>query len=515
MGNVMKIPARPQVGSRTAKKEIKKLRVAAYCRVSTDTEEQATSYDAQIQHYREYIISKPEWELVDIYADEGISATNTKKREEFNRMIEDCKLGRIDLVITKSISRFARNTVDCLNYIRELKEMNIPVFFEKESINTMDAKGEVLLTIMASLAQQESESLSKNVKLGMQYRFQQGKIMVNTSCFLGYDKDENGNLVINPKQAEIVKRIYREYLEGKSILAICRGLERDKIRTARGNPRWHDSSVRKILENEKYMGDALLQKTYTVDFLQKKRVKNNGIVPQYYVEDSHPAIISKEIFMQVQEEIARRGMLKDSLGRRKCFSAAHAFSQITFCSECGAEYSRLHWNNRGKKSIVWRCSTRLNNHTKCNARTVKENDLQQAFVDALHIMIGDSTSYLKRLQGNLNQIIVDPCALQKIDEQLNNLQYELLKRTENHEDYTDIADEIFSLREQREKIQVSKSSQAEYKKRIDELQFFIKSHPDELSYDETLAKHLLSKITIFYDHIVFEFKSGVTVSVEK
>lgn len=252
-----------------------------------------------------------------------------------------------------------------------------------------------------------------------------------------------------------------------------------------------------------------------MDFLQKKRVKNNGIVPQYYVEDSHPAIISKEIFMQVQEEIARRGMLKDSLGRRKCFSAAHAFSQITFCSECGAEYSRLHWNNRGKKSIVWRCSTRLNNHTKCNARTVKENDLQQAFVDALHIMIGDSTSYLKRLQGNLNQIIVDPCALQKIDEQLNNLQYELFKRTENHEDYTDIADEIFSLREQREKIQVSKISQAEYKKRIDELQFFIKSHPDELSYDETLAKHLLSKITIFDDHIVFEFKSGVTVSVEK
>ena len=219
--------------------------------------------------------------------------------------------------------------------------------------------------------------------------------------------------------------------------------------------------------------------------------------------------------MQVQEEIARRGMLKDSLGRRKCFSAAHAFSQITFCSECGAEYSRLHWNNRGKKSVVWRCSTRLNNHTKCNARTVKEDDLQQAFVDALHIMLGDSTSYLKKLQTNLNQIIVDPCALQKIDERLNNLQYELLKRTENHEDYTDIADEIFSLRERREKIQVSKSSQAEYKKRVEELQFFIKSHPDELSYDETLAKHLLSKITIFDDHIVFEFKSGVTVSVEK
>lgn len=515
MGNVMKIPARPQVGNRAAKKEIKRLRVAAYCRVSTDNEEQATSYDTQIQHYREYIISKPEWELVDIYADEGISATNTKKRDDFNRMIDDCKLGLIDLVITKSISRFARNTVDCLNYIRELKEMNIPVFFEKENINTMDAKGEVLITIMASLAQQESESLSQNVKLGMQYRFQQGKIMVNTTCFLGYDKDDKGNLVINQKQAEVVKRIFREYLEGKSILAICRGLERDKIKTSRGNARWHDSSVRKILENEKYMGDALLQKTYTVDFLNKKRVKNNGIMPQYYVEDSHPAIISKEIFMQVQEEIARRGMLKDVHGRRKCFSAAHAFSQITFCADCGAEFSRLHWNNHGKKSIVWRCSKRLEDYTKCSARTIKEDDLQQAFVEALQIMIGDSSNYLKRLQSNLNQIIVDPCALQNIDDQLNKLQHELIERTENHEDYTDIADEIFRLREQREKVQVSKSSQAEYKKRIKELQFFIKSQPKQMEFDETLARHLLSKITIFDECIVFEFKSGVTVSVEK
>lgn len=513
--NIIKIPAKQQIGNTAAKEEVKKLRVAAYCRVSTDNEEQAGSYETQVSHYREFISANPEWILVDVYADEGISATNTKKRDDFNRMIDDCKKGIIDMIFTKSISRFARNTVDCLNYIRMLKDINIPVFFEKENINTMDAKGEVLITIMASLAQQESESISKNVKLGLQYRYQHGKVLLNSKYFLGYDKDEDGNLVVNPKEAEVVKRIFLEYLQGSSCQKIAKGLERDGILTARGNPRWHDSTIRKILENEKYMGDALLQKTYTVDFLQKKRVKNNGIVPQYYVEDSHPAIISKEIFMQVQEEIARRGMLKDSLGRRKCFSAAHAFSQITFCSECGAEYSRLHWNNRGKKSIVWRCSTRLNNHTKCNARTVKENDLQQAFVDALHIMIGDSTSYLKRLQGNLNQIIVDPCALQKIDEQLNNLQYELLKRTENHEDYTDIADEIFSLREQREKIQVSKSSQAEYKKRIDELQFFIKSHPDELSYDETLAKHLLSKITIFDDHIVFEFKSGVTVSVEK
>lgn len=260
---------------------------------------------------------------------------------------------------------------------------------------------------------------------------------------------------------------------------------------------------------------ALLQKTYTVDFLNKKRVKNNGIMQQYYVEDSHPAIISKEIFMQVQEEITRRGMLKDVHGRRKCFSVAHAFSQITFCADCGAEFSRLHWNNHGKKSIVWRCSKRVEDYTKCSARTIKEDDLQQAFVEALQIMIGDSSSYLKMLQSNLNQIIVDPCALQNIDDRLNKLQHELIERTENYEDYTDIANEIFRLREQREKVQVSKSSQAEYKKRIKELQFFIKSQPKQMEFDETLARHLLSKITIFDECIVFEFKSGVTVSMER
>ncbi len=211
--NVTLIPARPKKGNSASTQEVKKLRVTAYCRVSTDTEEQATSYDAQITHYREFISKNPDWELAGIYADDGISATSTKNREEFNHMIDDCMEGKIDMVVTKSISRFARNTVDCLRYIRMLKEKNIPVYFEKESINTTDAKGEVLLTIMASLAQQESESLSQNVKIGVQYRFQQGKVMVNCTCFLGYDKDKNGKLVINPAQAEVVKRIFLEYLE--------------------------------------------------------------------------------------------------------------------------------------------------------------------------------------------------------------------------------------------------------------------------------------------------------------
>ena len=474
MREVTVIPRKPRVGNTATKIEVKKLRVAAYCRVSTDTEEQASSYETQISHYEESIRSKPEWELVNVYADDGISATSTKKREEFNRMIEDCKKGLIDMIITKSISRFARNTVDCLNYIRMLKDMNIPVYFEKESINTMDAKGEVMITIMASLAQQESESLSQNVKLGMQYRFQQGIPMINTTCFLGYDKDKNGNLVINPKEAEIVRRIFREYLNGSSCQAICKGLERNGIKTSRGNKRWHDTTVRKILENEKYMGDLLLQKTYTIDFLSKKRVKNNGDMPQYYVESNHEPIVSRETFMLVQEEIARRG-----------YSSKYCMTGITYCANCNERYKRIIWNIHGRKTPVWRCSSRLHDHNSCSAKSIHEDKLQKAFVAALNQMIGDSG------------------------------EQELTIRTENHQGYDDIAEEIFRLKEQREQLMMDETTRSDYKERINNLKKFIATSDHSITeYDETLARHMLSKITIFDDHIVFAFKSGVIVSVE-
>ena len=515
--NVIKIPAKPQKGNNTAKQEVKRLRVAAYCRVSTDNDEQATSYETQIEHYTEYINKNPEWVLVNVYADEGISATNTKKRDQFNAMIEDCKRGLIDMILTKSISRFARNTVDCLNYIRMLKGMNIPVFFEKESINTMDAKGEVWLTIMASLAQQESESISKNVKLGMQYRFQQGKVMVNARCFLGYDKDEEGHLIVNPEQAAIVKRIFLEYLEGASCQKIAKGLERDGILTARGNPRWHDSTVRKILENEKYMGDVLLQKTYTVDFLSKKRVKNNGIMPQYYIEDDHEAIIPKDLFLKVQEEMARRSADRDCMGKKRRFSANQAFSQIVFCAECGETFKRLHWNNRGRKYIVWRCSSRLHDNSTCSARTVREDVLQEAFLEAVNQIVGNSREYLRVLQQNLELAIkqVNPDSVEYLDAQMAELQHELIDRTERHENYDDLAEEILHLRQLREQTVMDDAAKAEYQNRIKELQAFIRSQPKQLTFDDGLVKRLLSKVTVFPEHLVFEFKSGVTVSVEK
>ena len=239
--NVTVIPARKHK-RKSPDEEKPKLRVAAYCRVSTDSDEQATSYEAQIEHYTAFISGHPDWQLAGIFADDGISGTNTKKREEFNRLIDECMAGNIDMVITKSISRFARNTLDCLKYIRQLKDENIAVFFEKENINSMDSKGEVMLTIMASLAQQESQSLSQNVKLGLQYRYQQGEIQVNCKWFLGYTKDENKKLVIVPEEAEIVKRIYREYLQGASMLKIARGLEADGIKNGAGRDKWHTSN---------------------------------------------------------------------------------------------------------------------------------------------------------------------------------------------------------------------------------------------------------------------------------
>lgn len=521
MGNVMVIPAKRQVGNNIKKAEKPKLRVAAYCRVSTDSDEQATSYEAQIEHYTEYISKNPEWVLAGIFADDGITGTNTKKRDEFNRMIEECHDGNIDMIITKSISRFARNTLDCLKYIRELKDLNISVFFEKESINTMDAKGEVLLTIMASLAQQESQSLSQNVKLGIQYRYQQGKVQINHNRFLGYTKDADGNLVIEPEQAEIVRRIYREYLQGLSMDKIAAGLEADGILTGAGKTKWHTSTINKILRNEKYMGDALLQKTYTTDFLTKKRIKNNGTVPQYYVEGDHEAIIPKELFMQVQAELVRRRVVHVSpTGKKRSFSCNHCFAQMVFCGDCGELYRRVHWNNHGCKSIVWRCISRLeptSAEKNCTNRTVNELLLQEVTVNAINQILTERGTFLKQLQANIAKAVVNADTLSPdgIQARLEELQKELIKKANNKQDYDAIADEIFRLRDQKEQSELDSHHREELMKRIRELQDFIAGQETDITeFDEALVKKLIEKITVFTEHFTVEFKSGITIEIE-
>ena len=519
MATITFIPAKKKIGSRVRDQEVPKLRVAAYCRVSTDSEEQATSYEAQIEHYTEYIKNHPGWELAGIYADDGISGTNTKKREEFNRMIEDCMAGQVDLVVTKSISRFARNTLDCLKYIRQLKELNIAVFFEKENINTLDAKGEVLLTIMASLAQQESQSLSQNVRIGLQYRFQQGKVQVCTNRFLGYDKNETGNLIINEREAEVVKQIFREYLDGLGYYEIGKGLEADGILTVAGKSVWRASTIRNILRNEKYIGDALLQKTVTIDFLSKKRVANTGIVPQYYVEGSHEAIIPKRIYMRVQEEMARRANLQTATGKRRVYSGKYALSSIVFCSHCGDVYRRTHWNNRGKKTVVWRCVSRLvkkDSDVDCHARTITEEELHAAVVRAVSEVCAGKDSFLPQLSRNIEKGVAGKSAsrIEEIDAQIGELQGQLLQKVNAGTDYDDIGNEIRRLKDEKYQLQLEQAKDEELRIRIRDLKAFAEECNDEpIEYSEDLVQRLIERVTVFDDHFTVEFRSGIEIDV--
>lgn len=462
--NITVILARKRVGNTVTAEEKPKLRVAAYCRVSTDSDEQASSYEVQVEHYTQFIQKNPEWELAGIFADDGISGCNTKKRSEFIRMIEEYMAGRIDMIITKSISRFARNTLDCLKYIRELKEKNIPVFFEKENINTMDSKGEVLLTIMASLAQQESQSLSQNIKLGLQYRYQNGEVQVNHNRFLRYTKDEDGYLIIEPTEAEVVKRIYREYLEGSSLLQIGRGLEADGILTAAGKVKWRPETLRKILQNEKYIENALLQKTYTVDFLNKKRV---------------------------QEEMVRRANLHSGEKRKKrVYSSKYALSSIVYCPKCGDIYRRIAWNNRGKHSIVWRCCARVEHGpSTCDAPTIQESELQAAVVWAINLALGNRDSMIAALQENVETVIrqEDESSVEGIESKLEGLQKELLKWANSKKDYNGIAEEIYRLRDLKQNALVASAEREGLKKRIAEMREFLDSQRKSWSMMSSLC----------------------------
>ena len=294
MKNITIIPATIDPHTRLPKESTQRRRVAAYARVSTDSEEQLTSYEAQVDYYTRYIQSRPDWEFVGVYADEGISATNTKRRESFNRMVQDALDGKIDLIVTKSVSRFARNTVDSLTTVRKLKDAGVEVYFEKENIWTLDSKGELLITIMSSLAQEESRSISENVTWGQRKRFADGKVSIPYGHFLGYRKGANGLPEIVPEEAEVVRTIYRMFIEGQSSNAIARHLTQQGIPTPAKKTVWQKATVESILRNEKYKGAALLQKSFTVDFLQKKTKVNEGEVPQYYVEHSHEAIIAPE-----------------------------------------------------------------------------------------------------------------------------------------------------------------------------------------------------------------------------
>ena len=482
--------------------------------------DQLDSFEAQECHYSSFIKSHPGWAFSGIYSDEGISSTKTKHRQGLQEMMADARSHKFDLILTKSLSRFARNTVVALSLVRELTALGITIDFEKESINTLDSKGEVLLTIMASLAQQESQSLSQNVKLGLQFRYRQGKVQINHHHFLGYDNDEDGNLVIIPEEAEVIRRIFREYLEGQSPYAIARDLEADGILTGAGKTKWYDSTVRKILQNEKYMGDALLQKTYTVDFLTKRRIKNTGELPQYYIEDNHEAIIPKHLFYAAQEEMLKRQSgRRTKTGQKRCYSSNNCFSNLIVCGNCGDVFRRVHWNNRGKKSIVWRCVSRLENKgTDCHARTILEDDLIAASLKAFKEMLTDKKTFLHRLMEAIQQGVEDKGerSLFDIEEELEKLQLQLIARTSSKEEYDDLVEQIYRLKDEKDRLLTEEASQQVHKRNLDAIEKFIKNQDvEELVFEDKLVRQFIEEITVMEDGLEFCFKTGAKVMVKK
>ena len=394
---VLHIPARPETRNRAATRQ-HRIRLAAYCRVSTEQEDQLLSFENQKEYFLDYARRHPEYELVDIYPDRGITGTNTRHREEFHRMIADCKAGKIDMVITKSISRFARNTQDCLKYTRLLKDLGIGVVFEKEGINTLDGFGELLFTILSSLAQDESRSISENTTWGIRYLFTQGVLHLNTNRFLGYDKDKDGRLVVNPEQAAIVRRIYAEFMDGNGPGVIARRLREEGVPGVMGEPKWCVSTIMGILRNEKYTGDALLQKTYTADYLSKKTVKNNGEVDQVWVKHNHEAIIPKDLWDIVQMEIERRSLYLDAGQLRTSgrYTDEQPFSTKVFCGKCGRLFRRRTLTRLNAKKIVWMCSSyyEVKGVPGCGCEKIEERALHQAFVDAWNYLLAYREKYL-------------------------------------------------------------------------------------------------------------------------
>lgn len=507
-------------------------RVAAYCRVSTDREEQEHSFETQKAMYTEMIMMKPTWQMAGIYADEGITGTVAKKRPGFMKMIEDCRKGKIDMIVTKSVSRFSRNNLDCLMYVRELKQLGIPIIFEKEGINTIQVSSELLLTLFGALSQAESESISMNVKLGIRQSLKNGNVRFSYKTFLGYRKGADGQPEIVPEQADIVRRIYNDFLAGATYLEIAKRLTEENVPTMGGGNRWFSERIKSILKNEKYKGDALLQKTYITDPISKRVKKNNGELPMYYVENSHPAIIERRIFDRVQEEIARRAGkkkvkqtgTKTELGR---YSGKYALTELLYCGECGTPYRRCTWSRDGKKKIVWRCVSRLDYGKKyCkNSPSVEESRLHNAIAAAItkkanseEINIGGIMNHIESFgsQRDTDGIIQRQRRIAEIEKVIDDLARLNSDEAQNGElDYkfSELYAELYSVKDELEEMQSDVSAlEGDMLNEMREVVVGLKNHPVE--YDDKVVRQLIDCIKVMSaDTIKICFKDGTVTEV--
>ena len=495
----------------------RQLRVAAYCRVSTKQDEQINSYENQKKIYTDRINSEPNWTLVEIFADKGITGTSTKKRDDFNRMIRYCKQGKIDMIITKSVSRFARNTVDCLKYIRMLKKMNVDVYFEEQGIHSLDNGAEFYITIYGCIAQSESENMSSNIIIGQTQSHKDGKAAFHCKRLLGYTRSETGQIEIVPEQAEIVKRIYDRFLSGESIETIAESLTAEGIETPMGKTVWSKSVIASILTNEKYKGDILTNKTYVTDPISKVTKINNGERPQHYIENHHPAIIDSATFGRVQEEMARRN------GKRKVkqvgtkteqgkYSSKYALTELLVCGECKTPYRRCTWTVGGKKKIVWRCINRLDYGKKlCHTSpTIEESVLQDAIMSAIMKTAKQNIEVLTTLKTHIamgleisdteDEAMEMQIRIAEIDAEFKTMLQGVAADTIesfDEEKATRLMTEKTELQNRLNQITESKQKRENAKSRLDEIFTILdglENHP--MTYDDQIVRQLLECIVV-------------------
>lgn len=520
MKKVITIEATPSIiRSSSDEFSLKKRRVAGYTRVSTDHEVQATSYESQMRYYSEYINGRDDWEFVKMYSDEGISGTNTKLRTGFKSMVEDALDGKIDLIITKSVSRFARNTVDSLTTVRQLKEVGVEIYFEKENIWTLDSKGELLITIMSSLAQEESRSISENVTWGLRKQFAEGKVHFPYTNVLGFKAGEDGAIVVDQDEAKTVRYIFQQALIGKSPYHIAKDLTEQVIPSPSGKSHWNATTIKRMLRNEKYKGDALLQKTYTTDFLTKKKNINRGELPQYYVENNHEAIVDRETFDAVQQVLENKG--------RK--SSTTIFSSKLVCGDCGHFFGSKVWHSTSKyRRVIYQCNEKYKGISKCSTPHVTEEEVIQWFISAVNQVLDNRIEVIDNLYvllsiGNLEvideQIKVLETEAEVVSQLVANLVSEnaiirqdqdkyLKKYNQLTSKYEGIVQDIESLELQR----MQKS------KRNKELQDFIgtleKLGKVLTDFDELLWESLVESVMINEDKgAKFKFKNGAVVAI--
>ena len=543
MANVKKIPKKtvtviePKKVLIVDKEKHRQKRVAAYCRVSTDSDEQLTSYVTQKKVYTEMIARNPEWEFAGLYADEGISGTRADKRPQFTQMIKDCNTGKIDIIITKSVSRFARNTVECLEYVRMLKAKGIIIIFEEQNIDTMKCDSELFLVMYAGFAQSESESMSKNITWSNRKNFADGKVVFRYSQLLGYRKGENGEPEIVPEEAAVVERIFQMFLAGMTLRDISAELQSENITFPDKEFMFTKRMVQNILRNEKYCGDCILQKTVTVDCITKERKINQGEAPMYLVENNHPPIVSREIFNRTQEELSRRNALPAKSTKTALTSSGkyskYALTDVLICGECGSRYKRCTWARNGKKKIVWRCISRLDYGTKycTKSPTIEEEPLQTAIVRALNSFNAeDRSTYITLMKATIGDAIGLNGGSDEIDllerriDALNKRMISIVNDCvasgddmENHEDeFKAISEETEQLKRRIEAIRESEAKDESYADRLAQIQEIIQQRDmNRDTYDESIVRQMVECIKIYPDNkILVTFGGGYKIEEE-